>query len=291
MNSTTEKRCAVSGTGGYLGGRVKAVLLEHGWKVVELTRRPKPDNTAIAFQLGESVSPGALAGVRALVHCAYDFKPLSWQAIHATNVAGSEKLFRSAQQAGVERLIYISSISAFDGCRSLYGKAKLESEAFAHSLGATVIRPGLIWGEPPTGMFGRLVYQVEKARILPLFGGGAQIQYLIHDEDLARFVCRCAEGPVEPSAGARPITVAHEQPWPFRQILEAIARAKGKRISFLPVPWRLLWAFVKGLETCHVPLNFKSDSLVSLMFQNPTPSFAAQRKLAVATRPFRLGKD
>src|SRR5947209_14457548 len=39
--------------------------------------------------------------------------------IRATNVVGSEKLFRAARQANVARLIYISSISAFEGCRSL----------------------------------------------------------------------------------------------------------------------------------------------------------------------------
>jgi nucleoside-diphosphate-sugar epimerase len=290
MNPTTQQTCVVSGTGGYLGSRVKAALLAGGWKVVELTRRPQPGANAIAFQLGEDVSAAALAGAKAVVHCAYDFKPLSWAAIQATNVAGSEKLLRAARQAGIQRSIYISSISAFDGCRSLYGKAKLETEALAHSLGAMVIRPGLIWGDPPAGMFGRLVHQVENARVLPLFGGGSQIQYLVHDQDLSRFVRRCAEGEFRLPSPTTPVTVAHEQPWTFRQILEEIARSTGKRITFLPFPWRLLWAGLKTLETCHVAMNFRSDSLLSLMYQNPNPSFAAQRELGLVCRPFHLQK-
>jgi nucleoside-diphosphate-sugar epimerase len=253
---------------------------------VELTRHPQAGGAAIQFRLGDEVVPSGLTGAKALVHCAYDFTELSWANIRAKNVTGTEKLLRAARQAGVERLVYISSISAFEGCRSLYGKAKLETEAIAQSLGAVVIRPGLIYGEPPAGMFGRLVRQVEGASVLPLFGGGSQIQYLVHDADLCAFIVRCAEGAV--TAPEAPITVANEQPWTFRQILEEIARTKGKRVTFVPVPWRLLWAGIKCAELCRVPLNFRSDSLVSLMYQNPAPSFELQRRLGIVCRPFKL---
>lgn len=279
-----DKICAVSGTGGYLGGRVKAMLEQAGWRVLELTRAPRPGSKAVAFKLGGDVSPTALAGAKALVHCAYDFKPLVWTDIHAVNVEGSAKLFESARQAGIERVVFISSISAFAGCRSLYGKAKLETEALALAGGAMVIRPGLIYGEPPQGIYGRLVTQVEKARLLPLFGGGTQIQYLVHEADLARIICRCAAG--EAGLDGQAATVCHERPWTFRQILEEIARAKNKRLAFIPVPWRLAWAGIKSAELCGVPLNFRSDSLVSLMYQNPNPSFEMQRRLGFECRAF-----
>ena len=279
----------MTGTGGYLGSRVKAALQQRGWRVVELTRNPQPGSDGIRFQLGGEISPADLSGAKALVHCAYDFQELSWTGIHSTNVAGSETLFRAARQAKVENLVHISSISAYEGCRSLYGKAKLETESIAHSLGVTVIRPGLIYGEPPAGMFARLVRQVESARVLPLFGGGSQIQYLVHEQDLSESICRAAAAEVSSPGVA--VTIAHEQPWTFRQVLEEIARAKRKRISFLPVPWRLLWAAIKFGELCHLPLNFRSDSLISLMYQNPNPSFAPQRQLGIRCRPFRLGSD
>src|SRR5262249_44894364 len=150
--------CLVSGAGGYLGSRAKAALQQRGWQVIDLTRKPQPGSPAIAFRLGEEVSSEDLKGARALIHCAYGFKLVSWERIHAVNVSGSEKLLRAAREAKVE-LVYISSISAFEGCRSLYGKAKLETEKIAHSLGAIVVRPGLIWGEPPGAMFGSLVKQ------------------------------------------------------------------------------------------------------------------------------------
>jgi len=280
------KTCLVTGASGYLGGRVKAALQRRGWHVVELTRQPAPGSGAVKFQLGEEVSPEILAGAKGLVHCAYDFKQLSWADIFRVNVAGSEKLLRAARQARIENLVHISSISAFDGCRSLYGKAKLETEKIAHSVGAFVLRPGLIYGDSPDGMFGKLIHQVEKASVLPLFGGGSQIQYLVHEADLCAFIGDCAEGKVSPPA--TPVIIANEQPWTFRQILEAIARANEKTLSFIPVPWRLVWAAIKGAELCRVPLNFRSDSLVSLIYQNPRPSFAEQRELKIVCRPFAM---
>lgn len=44
------------------------------------------------------------------------------------------------------------------------------------------------------GMFGRFVGQVRQSSVLPIFGDGSQIQFLVHNEDLAAFIKRCAAG-------------------------------------------------------------------------------------------------
>jgi nucleoside-diphosphate-sugar epimerase len=121
--NTGEQLCIVTGTGGYLGSRVALALRQRGQPVLELTRRPNPGRLALPFQLGTDVPPSALGGAISLVHCAYDFKPVKWDDIYRVNVAGTEKLLRAAREAGVRNLIYISSISAFEGCQSLYGQA------------------------------------------------------------------------------------------------------------------------------------------------------------------------
>ena len=291
LNSTKRmppapETCVVTGTNGYLGGRVKAALEERGWRVLGLTRAPKPGSNAQPFQLGGEVAVAALAGAKALVHCAYDFQQLVWKDVRRVNVEGSKKLFQAAKEARTQQLVFISSISAFEGCRSIYGRAKLEIESLASSYGAAIIRPGLIWGEPPGAMFARLVKQVEEARVLPLLGGGAQIQHLVHDADLTNAICTCAEGAVPASSG--PITVAHERPWRFREVLEEIARAKRKKISFVRFPWRAVWLVLKSAELFGAHLAFRSDSLVSLMHQNPSPNLDRQRELGTICRPFQF---
>lgn len=284
--STAPPTCLVTGTGGFLGARLAAWLAAHGWRVVSMTRQPGARAAAVRFQLGEPVNPAALKGADALVHCAYDFNARTWPEIHRTNVLGTDHLFAAAREARVGRMVYVSSVSAFPGCHSLYGRAKLEAEAMASRYGATVLRPGLIYGEPPGGMFGRLVRQVEQSRVLPLFGGGRQVQYLVHEQDLCATIGRFVAGELE--AGSEPLTLANETPWIFRTLLEAMARAKGRRVRFVSVPWRLMWAGFKAAEFCGVRLRFRSDSLVSLMHQHPQPSFALRRKLGIECRPFTM---
>jgi nucleoside-diphosphate-sugar epimerase len=280
MNQT----CAITGSNGYVGGCIKNHFAAHGWDVLELTRQPRPGSRAIAFQLGAEISPAALAGVDALVHCAYDFKPLTMQELRAVNVAGTEKLFQAARAAGVKKIVCISTISAYDGCRSLYGKAKLEIEKIALDYGALAIRPGLVYGDESGGMFGQLVNQVRKSSVIPLIGDGSQIQFLVHNEDLSAFIEEFASGKIE--VPPRVLTAAHEKPWPFRQLLQEIARGLDKKIKFFPLPWRLVWLGLKTAETCGLRLGFRSDSLVSLMYQNPCPNFSANAPLGLICRPF-----
>lgn len=276
--------CLLTGSSGYLGGRVAHAFREQGWRVVEVTRRPSPDTDAIRHELGADLPAGTLPSAAALVHCAYDFSQRSWRDIHRINVEGSARLMRAARAAGVPRTIYISSISAFPGCRSLYGAAKLETEAIAQELGAVVIRPGLIWGNPPGAMFGSLVTQVDGARVVPLVGGGTQVQFLVHEHDLSDAIVRFAAGDIAPSP--HPVTIANEEPHTMRQLLERIGAARGKKLSCVSVPWRPVWAALKLAEALGLPTPFRSDSLVSLMYQNPRPSFGEQRQLGISCRPF-----
>jgi len=280
-----QKICAITGSNGYVGGCIKNDFIARGWKILELTRSPQAGARAVKFQLGETISPDDLVGVNALVHCAYDFTPLHWDEICAVNVDGSRKLFEAARAAGVEKIIFISSISAFDGCRSLYGKAKLEIEKIALDCGALVIRPGLVYGGGAGGMFGKLVAQVRRSRVLPLIGDGSQIQFLVHSEDLSAFAERCAGGEMKISPGI--FAAANERPWAFKELLLEIARGQSKKIKFLPLPWRLVWAGLKTAEICGLKLNFRSDSLISLMHQNPSPDFSPNAAAGLVCRAFQ----
>jgi len=280
------KVCALTGTHGFVGGQLKRYLERDGWRVVAWTRQPEPGSGAVGFRLGQEVEPGLLKGARALVHCAYDFGPRRWEDIAAVNVAGSQKLLEAARQAGLGSVVYISTLSAFAGCRSLYGKAKLEIESFAQSAGANVIRPGLVYSDNPGGMFGRLVGQVRGARVIPIMWGGKQVQYLLYDEDLGKLVQACLDGRLPKPA--EPITIAHEQGWELKEILSQIAQALGKRVSFVPVPWQCVWLALKSLELAGVRTNFRSDSLISMVYQNPRPAFASLKALGIECRPFKL---
>jgi nucleoside-diphosphate-sugar epimerase len=284
----TKPLVAITGSNGYVGGCLKQRFLERGWDVLELTRAPRPGTRGVAFQLGGDLPAGALAGVQALVHAAYDFKPLNWAELQAVNLQGTAKLFAAAKAAGVPRMVCISTLSAFPGCRSLYGRAKLEVEKLAAEQDALVVRPGLVYGNGPGGMFGKLTAQVRKSNVIPMIGDGSQIQYTVHEEDLAAFVEPFCAGKTNPPG--RLYVSANPQPWTFKNLLQEIARGQGRRPKFVPLPWRFIWLGLKTAETLGVRLNFRSDSLVSLMYQNPAPDFSPNAAAGLVCRPLEVDK-
>jgi nucleoside-diphosphate-sugar epimerase len=281
----TTRTCAITGANGYVGSCLRDYFVNDGWRVRELSRTPSPCSPAWwrQFSLESGVAAGALEGTDVLVHCAYDFRPVRRRDIEAVNVGGTARLLQSAQQAGVRRIILISTISAFEGCRSKYGHAKLKMERLALDAGGVVVRPGLVYGPRPGGMFGKLAGVVKKARVIPLVGLGNQPQYLVHQDDLCKLLIDLANTDVRPD---RPIIAAHEQQWTFKQILRSLAGARGKRVLLVPFPWRVMWAGLKAAEWMHVPIKFRSDSLVSLVNQDPRPNFSGTRAFGTTFREF-----
>lgn len=261
------RSCLITGAHGYLGSALRAYLVDAGWHVMAATRRPRGKDE-IAYTLGDESAPEALSQVRALVHCAYDFQPISWSEIHRINVLGTCRLIEQARWAGIGTIVTISSISAYPGCRSLYGRAKLLMEEATLAAGGIVLRPGLIHGGTNRGMFGRLAAQVAGKRPVPLLAGHPCTQHLIPMGDLASLIDAILSRRVSPKG---PWTVAHPRPWPLRDLLQAMA---GKRrVRFIPVPWQLVWLALRCAEAGGLRPAFKSDSLLSLVHQNPQPDF------------------
>jgi nucleoside-diphosphate-sugar epimerase len=222
--------------------------------------------------------------VDALVHCAWDFSLTRSRDIYAVNSGGSIKLFEQAKREGVSRLIFISTMSAFSGCRSHYGRSKLEVEQAVIELGGSVIRPGLIYGDEPQGMVGSLLKAVDRSPVTPLIGDGNYVLYLVHEEDLAALVTLQVTGNMPFSR--RPLIAAHEEGYSFREILESFARLRGKQIRFLPIPWRLVWTSLAVGESLGLAMPFRSDSVVSLLNQDTSPDFTSTQTCGIDFRAF-----
>jgi len=277
--------CAITGANGYVGSAI-ARALEPAFDLTPLSRRLESGSIAWTLQSTRDLAPAlAIHNVKTLVHAAWDFSYPDANENELINVAGSERLLCCAVNAGVERIIFISSISAFEGARSHYGDAKLQVERLVLEMGGTVIRPGLVWGDSPGGMFGSLRKQVASEKIIPLIGNGSAPQYLVHEEDLGAAVLRAAQG--DPALGPL-LTVAHPQPWPFRDLLTAIAHAQGRKITLLPVPWQLLYGGLRTAEALGAKLSLSSDSVTSFIYQNPAPDLASTERSGLSVRPFML---
>lgn len=273
---------AITGASGQLGRDCAARFERLGWTVLRLGRATPRAPTDRLFHLGEPLPPGMLRGVDALVHCAYDFTATRAGDVHRLNAEGSRLLFEAARAEGVGRVVFVSSISAFDGCRSLYGRAKLAAEAHARRAGAVVIRPALIVGSPPGGVFAALLRSARHAPVVPLVDGGRQVQYVVARDDLVEFIVRCCDARALPVA--EPITVAHPKPWTMRELLAELASRGGRRPMFVPVPGRFVWAVLRAAEAARLPLGLRSDSVISLQYQNPFPDFEAAERAGFRSR-------
>jgi len=270
-------KCALTGGNGYVGSRIRAALVSAGHELVDLNRR----ESATPFELGKEVPTSYFQGCNALIHCAYDFSPRTWQEIQSVNAHGSIKLFNAAISSGVRRLIFISSISAYEGCRSYYGRAKLEVEQFVLAKGGAVIRPGLVYGDSAGGMVGSLSQAVKKA-LVPVVGA-EQKMYLSNEEDLSSLVIGLLS--IEkPPAG--PILAANPTAWKFVEILKRLAAREKVSPRFLRLPWQAVWLGLKSAECLGLKLGFRSDSLISLAYPNPSPDFSLPPELGLSFRPF-----
>jgi nucleoside-diphosphate-sugar epimerase len=280
------RQCGITGTTGYFGSRLRDHMVASGWRVIGLNRRaatgPLHDLEA-SFTLSGDAPLEALRTLEVLIHAAYDSEPRTAAEICRVNVEGSIRLFRAAAAAGVRRLVFISTLSAFPGCRSLYGQAKLRVEEECLALKGVVVRPGLIFGSRSGGMIGNLQRMVTLTRFVPVIGRGRQKLFLSHEDDLCRLIRLLVE---DRRDYPQPIVAANPDSVIFREVLRRLASTSGRNIIYVPVPSSLMWLGLRLLEMLSLKPAFRSDSVVGLQNLNPSPDFSMLTRSGVTFRPF-----
>lgn len=277
------RTAAITGAYGYLGSVLRSAFDARGWTTLALVRSPRAeDSRAVSFHLGERVDPSALAGVDALVHCAYDLRLTRAADIRRVNIEGTGLLLKAAAEAGVRRTIVISSIAAYTGTAQIYGRAKLAIERQAERYGAVVVRPGLVYGAGGGGMVAALA-KVVRLPFVPLMAGRSH-QFMVHAHDLAAAVLTLSEADSSPPG---PVTVAHARAVPFPEVLRTIAAAEGRTPRLVPVPWPAVYGLLRAVEAAGLRAPFKADSLWGLAHP-PADAPDAGLGPAPATRPFSV---
>lgn len=111
----------VTGATGFIGHHVAAALIRRGWSVKAL-RRPGSSHpvplAGIEWEVGDLSNPDRLAeaieGADAIFHVAADYRLWARDPgeIYQTNVNGTVNVLNAALSAGVERVVYTSSVGA-----------------------------------------------------------------------------------------------------------------------------------------------------------------------------------
>jgi len=207
----------VTGATGFIGGRLVAHLVDHGWTVRACGRRPRPDSLpapaeyqAVDLAGGEDLA-GLFGGVTHLFHLAGASSSTSDQAeMDRSNVVGTERLLAAAPPGQLERMVHMSSTSVYGEEEQLpspvsedvevhpsrgYGKAKWRTEQVVQEAGraglpVVVLRPVSVYGPGNVKLLASAILDVAIER----FSGAREVpvpaqpveQRLVHIDDLLR---------------------------------------------------------------------------------------------------------
>ncbi len=262
---------AISGGAGFLGLHLARRLLADGHSVrtldlaalddadleqqVEEIRGDVRDRTAVAR---------LVEGADVVVHAAAALPiQAKREAIWSANVGGTESVLAAARDAGVRRVVFVSSTAVYgipekhpieESDRLVgvghYGASKIAAEEvcrrFARDgLDVVVIRPKTFIGPERLGVFEILFDWVREGRRIYVLGNGRNRYQLLFVEDLVEAILAAAE---RPGAAGEAINVGATEFGTVRSDLQALIDHAGSSSRLTPIPAKPAELALRTLE-------------------------------------------
>ncbi len=248
----------ITGASGLLGSSTARALIAQGHEVTTLQRRPSGVEGARDIQGSvtdiETVDR-AVAGQDALIHMAAKVSMVGApEEFEKVNIEGTANIVARAQQAGIGRMVHISSPSVAhsgdslvgdgagpadpEAARGEYARTKAAGERLALAAShdefrVLALRPHLMWGPGEPQLTERIIDRAAQGR-LPLLGSGlAMVDTLYIDNAVDAIVA--ALSAVEHTHGMA-LVVTNGQPRPIGELMRRIAVAGGSAEPTLRVP-------------------------------------------------------
>jgi NADH dehydrogenase len=178
-------------------------------------------------------------GVGSIVHAAAAMLPNPPDLVERVNVEGTRNVLAFAKRSGVTRVVYLSAVSAVYARKNSYGRSKAEAERLVRESGLryTILRPTMVYG-PGGGLhFEKLVALGRSIPLIfPVLGPGTARLQPIWIDDLIDAIVRVLD---HPGAHDRTYDVSGATALAFRELVDAILRAQGRRRLRVHAP---LWA-------------------------------------------------
>ncbi len=282
---SNKEKILVTGASGFVGSAVARKLVEAGFSVRALIRGTSPRAHLVGLNLDffegdlrdrKSVER-AMAGMRYVFHVAADYRLWAREPseIFSSNVEGTRNLMEAAIAAGVERVVYTSSVATIalrsDGMAAdesvplredqgigAYKRSKIAAERLVEAmvkergLPAVIVNPSTPIGPrdvrpTPTG---RIIIEAAKGRIPAFIDTGLN---LVHVDDVAGgHLAALRHGKI----GERYILGGQDVL--FSQMLRDIAGLVGRRAARVRLPWRAV-----------IPVAFVAEAVASVTGREP----------------------
>ncbi len=316
--SSPSSRVLVTGASGFLGSAIAAALRARGHHVRALVR---PSSPRTNLDPGDTVCEGdlrdraslaaALKGVRFLFHAAADYR--LWarnpEEIVGNNVEGTRLVMEEALRAGVERIVYTSSVATLkpvDGglatenhpqaeqeAIGAYKRSKIAAERLVEAmtrqegLPAVIVNPSTPIGPrdvrpTPTG---RIILEAASGRMPAFVDTGLNLAHV--DDVAAGHVAALLRGRIGERyiLGGENVLLA--------DMLADVARLVGRRPPALRLPRAAVYplayaaemmARIRGVEP-FVTLDGLRMARYRMFFDDAK----ARRELGYVSRPYREG--
>ncbi|QEC68584.1 NAD-dependent epimerase/dehydratase family protein [Panacibacter ginsenosidivorans] len=288
MNLDEQRNILVTGGSGLVGSHLIQLLVQQNKKVKALYR-----NTIPSFEYADKAEwvqgdildilslEEALSNVQQVYHCAamVSFNPKDKAALHTVNIEGTANIVNACLDAGIEKLVYVSSVSAMGRIRedqpvtekmkwsagtsnSVYGKTKYLAEmevwrGVGEGLNAVIINPTIIlgaadWTKSSTAIF-KNVYNE-----FPWYSEG--ITGFVDVADVVKAMTMLMESNIN---GERFIVSGEDAT--YRNLLNLIAKGFGKKPPYkkvTPFLASLVWRAekLKSIFTGKKPLITKETA-------------------------------
>jgi nucleoside-diphosphate-sugar epimerase len=208
-------RAFVTGGTGFIGSHVVKRLRDRGDEVVVLARRPeKAAGLDVEVVEGDLSDADAIRrgveGCQGVFHIAADYRvgmaASKRESMRDSNVRGTERVLDAAADAGVDRIVYVSTVNVFGntngltvdesyrrdeaaGFVSTYDETKYRAHLLAEDRAAqgapiVIVQPGSVYGPGDHALVGQMIEQASTgkmpAKAFPELGLN-----MVHVEDVA----------------------------------------------------------------------------------------------------------
>jgi nucleoside-diphosphate-sugar epimerase len=321
-------RILVTGAVGFIGSALCPLLAARGHKVIpvlratpfgqtepsglppQIVRIPTPGQAATDSALIGEITPetdwsGLLEGIDVVVHLAQRAHRRALESKLAAEPQAAASLARGAAQAGVRRMLYMSSIKAMGETTSpgrgfraddptrpedAYGRAKLASEralaavADKTGLDLVILRPPLVYGPRVAGNFRALVRLAATGLPLP-FAALDNRRSLIFRDNLVDLVAAAA---LHPAAAGRVLLARDGLDLSTPALIRILAQGQGRpaRLFALPAPVFAMLRRLPGLgpAACRLSLSLQVDDSATCAVLGWMPPVAAEPALLATAR-------
>ncbi len=243
----------ITGATGFVGRAVIRELLRRNHIPIALTR-PGSENKLQRSLQGESsienlrivsgdvLKPETwmreLKEVDAVIHLVGIIREFGRARFDRLHREATQRIVHESELAGARRYVHMSACGVGRLSKSVYMKTKLAGEKIvrASRMNWTIFRPSLIFGSGD-GLVTPFVKQFRTLPVAPLISGGKTVFQPIAVEDVAKIFVNAVE---REDLKGRTFEIGGPEAFSFRQIIDEIGAALGKKIIKISIPSSLL---------------------------------------------------